>query len=280
MESPAVSEVSRVVIVGCDGLTVDGLERAGTPALDALRARSAWTLRAEAVRPTVSGPCWGSILMGCHPEEHGIHDNEIGPEEHKGTPEALGMTGPIPTALRAVREQRPDAGVACFQEWHGITHLYEHDALDICQDAHSPEETMEAAIAHFIDYRPDIMFIQLDHLDDAGHSSRYDSPAYLEAVERLDLLINRLVRLLDKTRLFASTHVLIVSDHGGIERRHGGDSDAEVYVPWIFSGPKAKQGFEIPARVSIADTAPTALHALGLTLPSAWTGRVVTEAFA
>lgn len=90
---------------------------------------------------------------------------------------------------------------------------------------------MAAAIAHFIDYRP-------------------------------DLLINRPVRLLDKTRLFASTHVLVVCDHGG---PGGGTAATTSACAGQHRGHRAH-------RAPRPRPDPP--------LPSAWTGRVVTEAFA
>jgi hypothetical protein len=65
----------RVIIVGVDGLSVDGVSTAHVPRLRELMARSAWTLEARGVLPTLSSPNWASAINGASPAQHGITSN-------------------------------------------------------------------------------------------------------------------------------------------------------------------------------------------------------------
>ena len=64
-QNPAVvNGVEHVVIIGCDGLSPDGIVKAKTPHQDDLMKRGAFTLHARGVLPTDSSPNWASMITG------------------------------------------------------------------------------------------------------------------------------------------------------------------------------------------------------------------------
>ena len=71
-----------------------------------------------------------------------------------------------------------------------------------------------------------------------------------------------------------------MADHGGVGTKHGGDTIAELEIPWIVYGPGVAKGTVIQQPVNTYDTAATLAWALGLKAPSVWIGRPVIEAFA
>ncbi|MEI9971875.1 MAG: alkaline phosphatase family protein [Ignavibacteriota bacterium] len=70
-------ESPRLIVIGIDGLSVDGVATAKTPRIHELMDRAAWTLAARGVMPTLSSPNWASMIDGAGPEQHGITSNGI-----------------------------------------------------------------------------------------------------------------------------------------------------------------------------------------------------------
>ena len=73
--------------------------------------------------------------------------------------------------------------------------------------------------------------------------------------------------------------LLVTADHGGVGKKHGGDTMAELEIPWIVHGYGVAAGKEIGTPVNTYDTAATVAYLLGLKPPACWIGRPVTEAF-
>src|SRR5262245_22660919 len=67
----AAGRAEHFIIIGVDGLSVDGVARNRSPRIHELMAQGAWTLRARGVMPTLSSPNWASMIMGAGPEQHG-----------------------------------------------------------------------------------------------------------------------------------------------------------------------------------------------------------------
>ena len=61
---------ARLIVIGVDGLSVDGVVTAKTPRLHQLIQRSAWTLTARGVMPTLSSPNWASMIDGAGHAPH------------------------------------------------------------------------------------------------------------------------------------------------------------------------------------------------------------------
>jgi predicted AlkP superfamily pyrophosphatase or phosphodiesterase len=268
----------RVVVIGVDGLSPDGIRIAGTPHLDRLMARGAWTLAARAVIPTVSSPNWASILMGAGPSQHGVTSNDWNPQRHDVAPVVMGPGGIFPTIVGVLREQRPGAVIGVFHDWDGFGRLFERDSADVVEDVNGPDAAGMRASTFVRERNASLTFVHLDHVDHAGHEHGWTSPEYYRAVEHADRVIGTLLSSSGDDDL-ARTFVLVTSDHGGLGTRHGGITMAEILIPWIAAGPGVRRGVELTAPVSTTDTAATLAHVLGIRPHSAWTGRVVTAAF-
>ena len=73
--SPIVSQApgaKHVVIIGCDGLSPDGVQKAKTPNMDGPMQRGAYTMRARGVMPTSSSPNRASMIMGAGLDRHNL----------------------------------------------------------------------------------------------------------------------------------------------------------------------------------------------------------------
>jgi len=274
-----VAGVEHVVLIGVDAMSPDGLRNAETPRMDQLMNEGAFSLHARAVRPTSSSPNWASIFMGAAPEQHGITSNGWERNNFSIAPVITGLESIFPTIFSILREQRPDAYIACIYDWGGIGRLFEHSAVDLAFDAQDPQHAVNVARMVFAESRPTLTFIHLDHVDHAGHQFGWGSADYYAAVEEADDYIDEIVQGLENAGMADRTIIIIVSDHGGKGTGHGGDSMDEFIIPWIMHGPGVDKDINIPLPVYTYDTAATIATIFGLAQPYAWIGRPVLSAF-
>jgi predicted AlkP superfamily pyrophosphatase or phosphodiesterase len=277
--SAQVAGVDHVVIVGVDGLSPDGVRKAETPVLHALMKQGASTLHARGVMPTSSSPNWASMIMGAGPEQHGVTSNDWQPNKFDIAPVAVGQGGIFPTIFGVLKEQRPQAKLACFHDWDGFGRLFEREAVEKVEDTKGPEEAVEHAVLYFNERKPQFTFIHLDHVDHAGHKFGHETPEYYRAVAEADRLIGRIIEGLKLAGMENRTVLLVTADHCGVGKKHGGATMAEIEIPWILHGPGVAAGREITGPVNTYDTAATVAHLFGLNPPPCWIARPVHEAF-
>lgn len=279
---PALAQVpgvEHVVIIGCDGMSPDGVSKANTPNMDRMMKNGAYTLHARAVMPTSSSPNWASMIMGAGPEQHGVTSNDWQPDKYDIAPTCVGLAGIFPTIFGVLRQQRPEAVLACFHDWSGFGRLFERDAVDRIDDAKGPEKTMAHAVAYLKEKKPTFTFVHLDHVDHAGHKYGHGTAKYYQAVEKADQLIGDAIQGLKDAGIFDKTIILVTADHGGKGKGHGGATMAEIEIPWIIQGPGVARGKEILKPVNTFDTAATVAFIFGLKIPDCWIAQPVREAF-
>ena len=275
----AVAGAEHVVIIGCDGMSPNGIMEAKTPVLDQLMKEGSFTMHARGVMPTSSSPNWASMIMGAGPEQHGITSNEWETNKFQIAPTVAGSGGMFPTIFGLLREQRPDSVIAVFHDWAGFGRLFERNAVDLIEDSEGPTNAVQHAVAYMKEKKPVFTFIHLDDVDHVGHAIGHGTPEYYASVEVADKLIGEVVRGLKDAGIWKKTIVIITSDHGGINKGHGGATMAEIEIPWIIAGPGVAAGHEIKAPVNTYDTALTVAYVFGLKTPDCWIGRPVSEAF-
>lgn len=276
---PQVPGANHVVIIGCDGMSPDGVQKAETPSMDGLMRRGAYTFRARGVMPTSSSPNWASMIMGAGPEQHGVTSNAWRSDKFEIAPTAVGSGGIFPTIFSVLRDQQPSAVIACFHDWGGFGHLFEQEALDVVEDTDGPINTTERAVAYFKARQPNLTFIHLDHIDHAGHKYGYGTAEYYKSIEEADRLIGETIRGLEAAGMLEHTILIVTSDHGGVGKGHGGATMAEIEIPWIIAGPGVVSEKQLTSFVDTYDTAATVAHIFGLTVPDCWIAKPVLEAF-
>ena len=275
----AVTGVEHVVIVGCDGMSPNGILKSKTPVMNQLMKEGAFTLHARGVMPTTSSPNWASMIMGAGPEQHGVTSNDWETNKFEISPTAIGSGGIFPTIFGVLREQRPKSVIACFHDWDGFGRLLEKRAPDLLEDSDGPTNAVQHAVAYFKQKKPTFTFIHLDHVDHAGHKIGHGTPEYFESVEVADKLIGDVIQGLKDAGMWKKTIIIITADHGGVDKGHGGATMAEIEIPWIISGPGVVAGKEIKKPVNTYDTAATVAYIFGLQPPESWIARPVTDAF-
>ncbi len=229
--------------------------------------------------PTVSSPNWASMIMGAGPEAHGVTSNAWQPDRYDFPPVVCGTGRTFPPMFGELRRHRRDAVIGVFHDWDDFGRLLERESVDLIEDSDGPVKTVDAAVTFIRERKPILSFVHLDHVDHAGHELGWMSTPYFEALEVADALVARLLGALDEAGVRSRTLVLLTSDHGGVGKKHGGLTVAEIEIPWMVAGPGVRRGHVITTPVSTIDTAPTVMYALGQALHPAWTGRPVLEAF-
>ena len=275
----AQPSAKHVVVIGCDGFGSLGFTATNTPVLRKLMREGAYTLRARGVMPTSSSPNWASMIMGAGPEQHGITSNDWQPDKFDIAPVTVGSGGIFPTIYGLIREQKPNAFIACVHDWQGYGRLIEPKVPDLLEHVKGSALTANRAIEVIRQKKPTFLFIHFDDVDHAGHESGWKSPAYFKAIEEVDALIGKVLATLEETGIRKDTLVFMTADHGGKGTSHGGATMEEIEIPFILNGPGIIAGHEIKAPVNTYDLAPTIAWIFNLKPPACWIGKPVLEAF-
>ena len=255
------------VLIMTDGMRPDALPQVNTPHLDALQARSAYTMAGSSVMPSVTLPCHTSIFHSVPPQRHGIVTNVWQP-----------MARPLPGLV----DQAHASGKRChfYHNWEPLRDLNRPETLDFSyyrNNCYTPDgDNVIAAVAAeaIAAERPDFAFVYLGTIDVAGHAFGWMSDEYLRQIETVDDAIGAVL-----TALTDADTVLLHSDHGGHDRTHGTDAPEDMTIPWMIAGPGIRRGHAIQAPVSLLDTAPTLARVLNVPVHPHWEGRAVDEVF-
>jgi arylsulfatase A-like enzyme len=278
-QSVTASNGPLVIVIGIDGLSVDGVVKAKDPELHKLMEHSAWTLEARGVMPTLSSPNWESMITGAGPEQHGITSNGVmGQHMAKFEPVCKDPEGQFPTMFEVLRTQQPTARIAIFHDWAGFSDLVEKDVPDVMQHEHGHERTTAAAMEYWKANHPTLLFVHLDNVDHTGHDEGWGTAAYYRAVADADRHIGQFVDMVRESGIEDRTYIMVTSDHGGKGRNHGKSSLVEIQIPWVIEGPDIVPG-RLTSPVYIYDTAATIAWIFGLNAPDCWIGRPMLTAF-
>ncbi len=273
-----VPGVDHVVVLGVDGMSPAGIQRATTPNFNRVLNEGAFSFKARGVMGTSSSQNWASMIMGAGPEQHGITSNGWMPDSFNITPTTTGMEDIFPTIFGVLRQREPSAIIAAYYDWGGFGRLFEKSAMNKDVDGDGPEDTMNQAVAFLKEAQPRFTFIHLDHVDHALHTYGHGSEEYYLAIEETDALLGQLLEGLSAAGMDGSTSLIISADHGGLGTRHGGESMDELEIPWIMTGAGAKKGKHLTDPINTYDTASTSAYLLGLDQPYHWIARPVLSA--
>ncbi|MDD4193418.1 MAG: alkaline phosphatase family protein [Mangrovibacterium sp.] len=272
--------IEHVVVIGIDGMSVQGLLQASTPCMDSLMQNGAYSFKVRSVLPTVSMPNWNAMLCGAGPEVTGVVDNSWNRSTDGFAPVAMSGNHVFPTIFRVICEQKPDAETGSFYEWGGFGNMLETELIDQFGTLPTALETAQKTVEYIQDQKPDFLFVQLDEVDGYGHRHGHMSPEYLEGIEKADGQVKMIVQAIKNAGMQDKTMVMVVSDHGGIFYAHGRNSYEELTTPVIYSGKGIKKGYQIKQQIYRYDVAADVAFALGLHAPQVWVGRPVKAAFA
>lgn len=269
----------RVIIIGLDGLSVEGYQKAAHPNLDRLFSEGIISLSTRTVMPSVTLPNWTSHLTGSGPEQHGVDGNGWTLEKHDLSPIMRDEDGYYPSVFKVLKEQVPDMNTAYYYNWGNLINPINKRYLDEInfQEDDAYRENYNKAFQFALDHKnePTFIFLYSVHTDHAGHKYKWMSPEYITAIEEADVVIGDLMDKLKKEGLYNTTHFLLITDHGGKGNGHGGVSEVEMNVPWAITGPGIKKDRQFKHPNNNTNTAAVIARLFNCTnLPEGWIGQV------
>jgi predicted AlkP superfamily pyrophosphatase or phosphodiesterase len=256
-----------VVIVSFDGGKPAVMQAARMPRTHWLAHKGAHTWAARTVVPSVTLPSHTSMLTGVGPETHKITWNDY--QKDKGVVE-------VPTVFTLAKKQ--DLKTALIAGKEKFKHLNIPGSLDYYfAEASDAKTVAQEAVKQLTMLQPDILFLHFPDPDGTGHDKGWGSPEQFDAFARCDDALGTVLDTLKQTGLARSTALILSADHGGHDKTHGTNRPDDVLIPWIAFGSGIRHR-RIIEPVYTCDTAATALHLLGISVPADWEGRPVQSA--
>lgn len=264
-----------LLIIGIDGLSVTGLDKAHTPNFDFLKQNGCYLNHVQAVLPTVSAPNWMSLIGGAPPEKHGVWSNSWKPKDHEGKIPCSEVYGSSwPTLFEVVKNDASSSfSVGVFHHWPAFQRLLDRNAAYIHYVAPPSCFAAKNAVWHSILHKNSLSFAHLDLVDHAGHKYGHMSKEYLQSIEKADEILGKILGLLQKYAEEGSYNIIIVSDHGGVGHGHGGETPEERTVPCLIYGSAFAKGKVISLAYNNYDIPSSILDFLNIPQPQCWTGQ-------
>lgn len=298
------SNPGRVMIVGMDGTRAEALDVATTPNLDTLRLNGFADLNAITGDVSLSGPGWASMLTGVWCDKHNVLDNDATWQQSRFDVYPHFIT----------RLEQADAARNTFS----VSHWPPINDEILCADERNGQdanncggadqvvtvgtdvEVRDAVVSVLTNGDPDVVFMQFDDVDHAGHGDPSGDPGgfcpfvngdlqdgdhagsctaaqfnqnYLDTITLTDEYIGDILDALAARPNFLQENwlVMVSPDHGGAGQafnQHGFPHDQDRRTYFIIAGQEAAA---LPnTRVKMVDIAATALFHLGVTIDPAW----------
>jgi predicted AlkP superfamily pyrophosphatase or phosphodiesterase len=274
----------RIVVIGLDGLSIEGYKTAKHPNLDQLMTNGTLSLSTRSVMPSVTLPNWTSHLTGSGPEQHGVDSNAWTVKEHILAPVEQDNEGYYPSIFKVLKERLPNMKTAYYYNWGNLINSINKKYLDEInfeeEDKYQKNYNLAFQFVKNHQKEPTLVFLYSVHTDHAGHNHSWMSTAYITAIEEADKEIGALMTKLKTAGLYEDTHFMLITDHGGKGSGHGGMSPVEMQVPWGVTGPGIQKGKILAEPSNNNDTAVVILRLFGfMDKPKAWTGEVPESIF-
>jgi len=249
----------KVIMILVDGMRPDSLPDIATA--QKIIGKSASTMNARTVMPSVTLPCHISLFHSVTPERHGTTTNVYAPQVR-----------PINGICEVLKNA--DKRSAVFYNWEEIKDVSRPNSLTrSCFYSGrrlgyklAGEELTEDAINYLKKYDTDFTFVYFGYTDFAGHKFGWMSDEYMEAMQSSWDNIEKLMNELGDEYTY-----IITADHGGHDRTHGSEMPEDMTIPVVING----EGFEgaLPEDTTIMDLAPTIVKLLGVNPDEEWEGK-------
>lgn len=273
-ELPAGAGARKLLIVGVDGLRWDRIAVSPAPVLQELIATGQYGVGAHpfgSPAKTMSGPGWSTMLTGVSPARHGVRDNNFKGRRYDRYPDLLTLA----------KRSRPELSTYAAVDWPPLVGkglfgpaIDVRIRLDGERNGYHPEDVRLADVSTRVlaERDPDLAFVYLGCVDEAGHREGPLSDLYRERLAAVDAMIGVMLAAVRARPRYADEHwlVLVSTDHGHVDAGgHGGSSEAERAIFAIAHGYGVRPGTRRDG-VRTVDIAPTALTHLGVPIDPAW----------
>lgn len=249
----------RVILILVDGMRPDALQNIAEA--EAVIGKSAYTMAAQTVMPSVTLPCHMSLFHSVDPSRHGTTTNTYAPQVR-----------PVKGLCEVLLDNKKTS--AFFYNWEELRDLARPNSLTFsyfCKGAQigwdqTNDMVSTAAIEYLSKNDVDFTFLYMGYPDAAGHKNGWMSDAYMKAIKNSWENIKKVVDSLPENYT-----VIITADHGGHDRTHGTDLPEDTTIPVIIKGEGFQAG-RVLENVSIKDIAPTVARLLNTEPDEEWEG--------
>lgn len=250
----------KTILILADGMRPDSLPDIANA--QRIISKSAYTMTAETVYPSVTLPCHISLFHSVTPQRHGTTTNTYMPQVR-----------PIDGLCEVMKQ----AGKKCaiFYNWEEIRDVSRPNSLvhscfyagRILGYKKAGEMLTDELIKYLKEYETDFTFLYFGYPDMQGHNFGWMTDEYMEAIQSSWNNIEKIMNALGDEYTY-----IITSDHGGHDRTHGSDMPEDMIIPVIINGKNFSNG-EINRKVNIMDIAPTVTKLSGVEPDGEWEGK-------
>jgi len=248
--------VKRVVVVLVDGARPDLVEKHATAdGFARLIKEGCWFDNAWAYPPTYSVPARAAMATGLPHEITGVTSNWYSGGELN---------------LSNVFSLAKEKGLRTAVVGDSIVYNLFKSSVDVYVEVEETVEQMRVAVEEAIrllksSNPPDLLWVGLMRVDEVGHKYGAASREYREALEEASHLFGKLLKALEEEGMLNETLVVLVSDHGHLDRGGHGGSEVEVArITLGLIGSHVARGTRVKHKVFETSVAPTIAMALGL----------------
>ena len=226
------SKINRkVLIVGIDGFRSDVMTEQITPFMYNLsQSRNGYyNLIHTAEEITYSGPNWTAMLTGVHQAKHGVLNNSFEVDNYNT----------YPPFFHYIEQAQNSINTTSIVNWTPInTYVVSGFADSAPTESMNDADVFQEAQDLLLNSEADILFLQFDELDGAGHSHGF-SPGVIEytnTANTIDSYAEDLFNIVENKRNEGEEWLFfIISDHGGEGFSHGDAEDPNVKQTVFFA---------------------------------------------
>ncbi|MDR6921431.1 LamG-like jellyroll fold domain-containing protein [Chryseobacterium sp. 2987] len=224
------AQTKKVLFIGIDGCRADVMMSSGIPNIQNLISQSIYSLDGLCAATTWSGNGWSTMLTGVWHTKHNVQDNNFTSPNFANYPDFL---------TRA-ESHNPNLRTISLAHWTPINDKIVQNA-DVKTNFGTDLAVKNAAVNALQNDNPDILFVDFDDVDHAGHSYGFSSsvPQYVSSIQTTDSYIGEIISAMKNRASYHNEDWLVVltTDHGAVDSSHGGGNLSERNIFTIYSNP-------------------------------------------
>ncbi|WP_336704654.1 LamG-like jellyroll fold domain-containing protein [Chryseobacterium indologenes] len=224
------AQTKKVLFIGIDGCRADVMMSTPTPNIQNLISQSIYSIDGLCAATTWSGNGWSTMLTGVWHTKHNVQDNNFTSPNYVNYPDFLTRAETYNPALRTIS----------LAHWSPINDKIIQTA-DVKTNLATDLAVKNAAVTALQNDNPDILFVDFDDVDHAGHSYGFSSTVsqYVNSIKTTDSYIGEIVTAMKNRPSYNNEDWLVVltTDHGAIESSHGGGNLTERNIFTVYSNP-------------------------------------------
>lgn len=224
------AQKKKVLFIGIDGCRADVMMSSNTPNIHNLVNQSIYSLDGLCSATTWSGNGWSTMLTGVWHTKHNVQDNNFTSPNYVNYPDFLTRAETYNSNLRTIS----------LAHWAPINDIIIQNA-DVQTNLGTDLAVKNAAVTALQNDNPDILFVDFDDVDHAGHSYGFSSsvPQYVSSMQTTDTYIGEIVNAMKNRATYNNEDWLVVltTDHGAVDNGHGGGNLSERDIFTIYSNP-------------------------------------------